>query len=92
MSKIPIRRDQNWNLIQDTYGEKAFQGEYDVSDNLIYSGFALPVSDTSASVWQVRKLVYIGTNLTEVLWPEIDGKASTDYSFAYDDRATFTYS
>ena len=92
MTHPPLTRDQNWNLIQDTYGEKAFQGEYDGSDNFIYSGFAYVGADTSLRVWQIRKLTYSGTNLTAVEWPEIDSKASTDYSFAWDDRATYIFS
>lgn len=92
MPQVPVTRDQFFNLVQDTYGEKAFRGEYDGDDNLIYAAFALPGSDEGDRVWQLKKLAYTATNLTSVTWPELNGKASTSYSFAWDDRATYTYS
>lgn len=66
MSQVPIRRDQFFNLIQDTYGEKAFRGEYDGDDNLIYAGVALPGSDDAERVWQIKRLTYVSTNLTVI--------------------------
>lgn len=92
MVQVPIHRDQNYNLVQDTYGEKSFRGEYDGDDNLIYAAFAVAGSATSERVWQLKKLTYTSTNLTSVQWPELDGKSSTAYSFAWDDRASYTYS
>ncbi len=92
MVQVPITRDQYHNLVQGTYGEKAFKGEYDGSNNLIYSAFAVPGSSTGDKVWQIRKMTYSGTNLITVAWPQISGKASTAYSFEWDDRATYTYS
>lgn len=91
MARVPITRDQYFNLIQDSYGEKAFQGEYDVDNNLIYAAFALPGADTSKRVWQIKLLTYVSTNLTEVQWPLLNGVASTSYEFAWNDRATYTY-
>ena len=92
MSQVPLRRDQFFNLIQDSYGEKAFRGQYDGDNNLIYAGFALPGSDEDERVWQLKKLTYVSTNLTVVDWPELDGDASTSYSFAWTDRASYTFS
>jgi len=91
MSQVPLQRDQYHNLIQDTYGEKAYRGEYSVN-NLIYAAFALPGSDEDDRVWQLKKLTYSGTNLVQVDWPELDGKADTSYSFSWTDRATYTFS
>jgi hypothetical protein len=91
MPQVGLRRDQNYNLVQQTYDEKAFRGEY-VANNLVYAAFALPGSDPQDRVWQLKKLTYTGTDLTAVTWPQLDGKASTDYAFAWDDRATYTYS
>ncbi len=92
MSQVEVSRDQFFNLIQDTYGDKSFRGEYDGSNNLIYAGFALPGSTEGVREWQIKKLAYTGTNLTSVKWPELSSKASTSYSFSWTDRATYTYS
>jgi len=91
MSQVPIQRDQFNNLIQDSYGDKAFRGEY-VDNNLVYAGFALPGSDEDARVWQIKNLTYDANNLIQVDWPELNSKANTSYSFAWTDRATYTYS
>ena len=87
-----LQRDNYFNLIQDTYGDKSFRGEYDGSDNLIYAGFALPGAADGDRVWQIKKLAYTSDNLTSVKWPQISSKASTAYSFEWDERATYTYS
>jgi len=92
MGQVKLRRDQDFNLIQDSYGWKAFRGEYDVNNNLIYAAFAIEGADESERVWQLKKLEYSGTNLISIIWPEIDGKASSAYSFAWVDRLTYTYS
>lgn len=86
-----LKRDNFYNIIQQSYDEKSFRGEYSGA-NLIYAGFAIEGSDEGDLVWQIKKLTYDGANLTSVLWPEIDGKASTDYSFSWTDRASYTYS
>lgn len=87
-----LKRDNYHNLIPDSYDEKSFRGEYDVDNNLIYAGFAIEGSDTSLRIWQIKQLNYTAGNLTSVLWPELDGKASTSYNFAWDDRLSYTYS
>ncbi len=87
-----LKRDNYFNIVQDTYGDKSFRGVYDGNDNLLYAAFALPGSDPAVPCWQIKQLNYSGTNLVSILWPEINGKASTDYSFAWDDRASYTYS
>lgn len=87
-----LQRDNYHNVIQDTYGEKSFRGEYDGSNNLIYAGVAMPGSAEGTLCWQIKLLAYTGTNLISVKWPQIDSKASTDYSFSWTSRATYTYS
>jgi hypothetical protein len=91
-----LQRDNYNNVIQKTYGERAFQGAYDGSNNLIYAGFALPGTATSEPSWQIRKLVYdMSNNLTEILWPEFPyagGISSRDYKFVWDDHTSYTYS
>ena len=86
-------KDAQGTIIPDSYGYLAFRGEYDGSNNLIYKGFARPGSVTSAAVWQIAKLTYDGSgNITSILWPENTlGKASNDFMFEWDLRATYTY-
>ena len=87
-----LKRDNFHNLIPDSYDEKAFRGEYDGSNNLIYAGFAIQGTLNSAMQWQIKKFTYTGTNLTSVTWPQYNGMATTDYNFVWDDRASYTYS
>jgi len=87
-----LRRDNYGNVVQQSYDEKAFLGDYDGA-NLIYAGFAVPGSSESDRVWQIKQLNYNTNNLVSVLWPQDpNGKASTDYSFSWDDRTSYTYS
>lgn len=92
MGGVLLLRDQNFLIVQDTYGEKAFRGVYDGSNNLIYAGFAIIGSSVAEAVWQIKKLGYDGTNLISVTWPQINGKASREYSFIWNDYASYTYS
>lgn len=92
MSSVALQKDQFNNLIQDSYGDREFRGEYDGSNNLIYAGFATLGVAEGVRVWQIKKLAYTGTNLTSVKWPQINSIASSDYSFSWTDRATYTYS
>ena len=91
MSQVPIQRDQFNNLIQDSYGDKAFRGEYS-GNNLVYAGFALPGSNEGDRVWQIKMLTYDTNNLIQVDWPQLNGKADTSYSFSWTDRTSYTYS
>ena len=45
-----LKRDNYHNLIPDSYDEKAFRGEYDVDNNLIYAGFAIEGSVEASRV------------------------------------------
>lgn len=92
MSFVPLQKDQYGNVIQASYSDRAFRGEYDVDNNLIYAGFAIPGSPTDEPVWQIKQLNYTTNNLVSILWPQYNSKASRDYNFAWDDRATYTYS
>ena len=54
-----------------------------------YIGLAVPGTATSASIWQIQKLIYDGNDkLTQVLWA--DGNDSFDNIF--DNRAALSYS
>lgn len=84
--------DAQGELIQDSFDYESFLGEYS-GTNLIYSGYARPGSLTSAGVWQISKQTYDGNgNVTAVQWPQVNGIASADYQFIWDNRATYTYS
>lgn len=87
-----LSRDNFGNALQQTYDEKEFRGEYDGSNNLIYAGFAIPGTAEGTRAWQIKKLAYTGTNLVSVKWPELSSMPTTDYSFSWTDRATYTYS
>lgn len=86
--------DAQGREIYDSVDDLDFQGEYDMSDNLIYKGFARPGSATSVAVWQIAKITYDGSdNLLTIKWPENTlGAASNDYLFIWDNRSTYTYS
>jgi len=87
-----VRRDNYFNIVQESYDEKSFRGEYDGSNNLIYAGFAIPGSAEGTRCWQIKKLTYTGPNLVSVTWPQFNSLASTDYNFSWTARATYTYS
>ncbi len=89
-----IKVDAQGNVIQDSYvGDMTFRGEYD-SSNLIYKGYARPGADENASVWQIAFITYDGdNNITSITWPQsTNGAASSEFNFAWADRATYTYS
>lgn len=94
MSSQPsLKKDPNSIDIQESYlnGMK-FRGEYSAG-NLIYKGYAKPGASTAEDVWQIAQLTYSGSDVTQVDWPQdSNGIASNDFRFAWDDRATYTYS
>jgi hypothetical protein len=61
----------------------AYSGE-----NIEYAGRAEIGSAKSAAVWQIKKYVYSGSNLVDILWA--DGNA--EYDNVWNDRASLTYS
>ena len=88
-----LQRDNFHNVIQKTYGERSFEGDYDVNNNLIYAGFSIPGTAKSVAAWQIRKLTYdASNNLLSVTWPQFNTFASRDYNFVWDNRASYTYS
>ena len=86
-----LQRDNFHNLMQQTYDEKSFRGDYN-GNNLIYAAFAIEGSAEATPCWQIKQLNYVANNLVSVLWPQINGKASTGYNFSYTNRASYTYS
>jgi len=86
-----IARDVKNTDVQSSSLDAAFQGEYSGS-NLIFAGLARPGTATSDPKWQIKKLVYSGSNLIQVLWPiNFAGVPSSDYEFIWDDRASYNY-
>lgn len=78
--------------VPDSFGEEAFRGEYDGSNNLIYAAFARPGSLEDSLVWQLSRITYIGTNPVAIEWPiNSEGAPSNDYEFSWTDRLTYTY-
>lgn len=90
-----LKRDAQHNVCQESYiNDTAFRGEYDGNNNLIYKGYARPGADEQDSVWQIAFLTYDGNNnVTSITWPQgINGAASSEFNFVWNDRATYTYS
>lgn len=93
-SQTILKKDAQGNVIQDSYFEDmTFRGEY-TGTNLIYKGYARTGADEGALVWQMAKLEYDGSsNILSVKWPENTyGSASSEFTFSWTDRATYTYS
>ena len=88
-----LKRDANNQIIQESYlGDMKFRAEYS-GGNLIYKGYARPGASTAESVWQISFLTYSGSDVTQVDWPQdANGVASSDFKFAWDDRATYNFS
>lgn len=86
-------KDAQGNIIQRSYDDMAFRGEYS-GTNLIYKGFARQGASESALVWQIAKCAYDGSNnLTSITWPQdSNGHASNDFQFSWTNRASYTYS
>lgn len=57
-----------------------------VSSSITYVGIAAPGADTTAAVWQIKKLHTVGAVLS-VLWA--DGDA--EYDNVWDNRASLNY-
>lgn len=62
--------------------------EYDVSGNPVYVGDAEAGSEKSDEKWRIKKLLYSGSNVTDIQW--CDG--STSFKFAWGNRTSYTYS
>lgn len=85
-------RDRREFIVSD--GEVSIRAQNDANGNAVYIGRAKAGASTSDQVWQISYQEYDGNNaLTLRTWPQNDeGAASTEYEFAWDSRATYTYS
>lgn len=61
---------------------------YNVSDDVQYIGIALPGATESSSIWQIRKLIYSGTNVTEILW----AGGNNNFDNSWTNHASLNYS
>lgn len=62
--------------------------EYDGSGNVIYIGRALPGTAKTATGWQIQKLTWSGTTMTDIQW----ANGTRDYTAIWNDRASLSYS
>lgn len=77
----------------DVFGGVVTDGNYTVAmayngDNLEYVGKAQIGSAKTEAVWQIQKLTYDGSNLTDVQWADGDDA----FDKVWNDRETYTYS
>lgn len=85
--------DLNFRVDPNSFNDQTFRGQYDVNNNLIYKGLARAGAGEGDEVWQIAQLTYDGNNnLTSLKWPlDAYGRPSTAYTFAWSDRASYTY-
>lgn len=85
-------KDRREFIVQDS--EVALQAENDGNGNPIYLGRAKVGKATDEPYWQIRAIAYdANQGVTDITWPQNDeGKASAEYEFTWDDRATYTFS
>jgi hypothetical protein len=57
-------------------------------NNPLYIGKARAGTVTTEASWQIQRLTFSGSNMTAREWANAD----TNFSFAWTDRATFSYS
>ena len=75
--------------IEEVAVEKNTQAlDYDGNGNLIYSGEANAGTLKSSAGWAIKKLIYSGNDVVDVVW----ANGSTDKVNIWNDRASLTYS
>lgn len=62
--------------------------DYDGSGNIIYEGHASPGQAKSAATWQIKKFVYTGSNITDILWAD----GNTNFDNVWNNRTGLSYS
>ena len=53
-----------------------------------YIGLSLPGASESGSVWQIRKLIYTGNNVTKILW----AGGNNNFDNSWTNHASLSYS
>lgn len=95
VNQIILKRDAQHNVLPESYyADMAFRAEYDGNGFMTYKGYARPGADEADLVWQLAFLTNDGDgNVTSITWPQgTNGAASSEFNFAWDDRASYTYS
>lgn len=63
--------------------------DYDANSNLVYIGKAVIGTAKSIALWQIKKLLYdANSNLTDIQF----ASGSETYEYAWNDRASYSYS
>jgi hypothetical protein len=77
-----------WNT--EVAGETLYTStfDYDVNGNLIYSGKAAIGSGKDAAAWQIRKLIYVDSVLTDIQYADGDQL----FNNIWNNRAALSYS
>lgn len=57
-------------------------------DKIIYLGEAAPGSAKSAAAWAIKKFIYSGNDVIDILW----ANGQNTKTFIWDNRASYTYS
>ena len=57
-----------------------------VDSNTLYVGKAIPGATETSTVWQIKKILTSGSNMS-ILYPEGSG----NYAYSWADRASYTY-
>ena len=63
----------------------------EVSPTLTYVGFTKVGALVSEAKWQIQKIETIGS-ITTISLPLINGEASANFFFVWNNRASYTYS
>jgi hypothetical protein len=61
---------------------------YNAEGNVEYLGIALPNVATSSSGWQIRKMIYSGSDVVAILFAE----GNSDFDKKWTERANYSYS
>lgn len=83
-TKANVDGNNNLKVSQDNYTVKI---EYSGS-NPIYIGKTIPGNASSVATWQIQKLTYSGSNVTDVQW----ASGSLNFTHIWDSRTGYTYS
>lgn len=85
-------RDRREFIVENS--EVSIRAQNDANGNILYLGRAKAGTATTATKWQISFHAWDANNaLTSRTWPQNDeSNASTEYEFAWDSRAGYTYS
>ena len=92
-SRPLLYTDANFRVLAGSEFDVELRIAYDLNDNPEYVGYARTGTSEDEDLWKIFLLTYdVNENIVSKTWPQINGRASADYSFSWTDRATYTYS